>query len=260
MTALHTTADGPDDGPPVVLLHGFTQTSASWSPVAASLGDAHRVTRVDLPGHGGSAEVRLDLAATAAAVADECGRAAYVGYSMGGRVALRLALDRPDLVTHLVLVGATAGIDDADARADRRLQDEERARDLERDGTDAFLDRWLAQPLFAGLDPRPDDLTARRANPADGLAASLRLSGTGAMDPPWWDQLGRLGRAGVPATVVVGARDEKFTALGRRLVAGIGPTATLEVVPGAGHACHLEDPEAFLTVLRRVLPTAPPTV
>lgn len=233
--------------PRVVLLHGFTQTGVSWRPVVELLGSDVDVVTPDLPGHGTAGDVRLDLAGTAAHVADLGGRATYVGYSMGGRVALRLALDRPDLVAGLVLVGATAGIDEPAERAARREADEALARRIEAEGVDAFLADWLAQPLFAGLTPAPEDRAARRANTAAGLAASLRLSGTGTMDPPWWDELGRID---VPTTVVVGERDAKFRALGERLVAGIGPRARLAVVAGAGHACHLEAPEIVARLLR----------
>ncbi len=250
MALLHAARAGPAGAPRIVLLHGFTQTSASWAPVAGPLAEDRQVVAVDLPGHGGSSEVRLDLTDTAAPVAEVGGQATYVGYSMGGRVALRLALDRPRLVERLVLIGATAGIDETDERAARRAADEARAQALERDGVDRFLEGWLAQPLFAGLTPRPEDLAARRANTAEGLAASLRQSGTGTMDPPWWDELAVLGRAGIPVAVVVGERDAKFTALGQRLVTAIGATATLVAIPGAGHACHLEDPDAVLAVLR----------
>lgn len=236
-----------------MLLHGFTQTGASWDPLVPALAENHRVHRVELPGHGGSAEVRLDLTGTAAALADQVGRATYVGYSLGGRVALRLALDHPEAVERLVLVGATAGIGNTDERAARRTHDEELARSVEHDGVDAFLDRWLAQPLFAGLPPERAGREARRANTAAGLAASLRLSGTGTMDPPWWDELPGLGATGIPVTVVAGERDAKFRALGARLAAGIGASAELVLVPDAGHACHLEQPAAFLAATELAL-------
>jgi 2-succinyl-6-hydroxy-2,4-cyclohexadiene-1-carboxylate synthase len=219
----------------------------SWRPVVERLGDEVEVVTPDLPGHGTAGAVRLDLAGTAAAVATAGGRATYVGYSMGGRVALRLALDRPEVVERLVLVGATAGIDDPAERATRRDDDEARARRIEADGVATFLDGWLAQPLFAGLTPEPDDLAARRANPAAGLAASLRLSGTGTMDPPWWDELGGLA---VPTTIVAGEHDPKFRALGRRLADAIGGPTELVVVPGASHACHLQAPEEMAQIIR----------
>ncbi|CAN5506748.1 2-succinyl-6-hydroxy-2,4-cyclohexadiene-1-carboxylate synthase [soil metagenome] len=251
MDRLHTETHGAAGGRRLVLLHGFTQTSVSWAPVVDALAGDPEVVTVDLPGHGRSGAVHLDLAATAAAVAEVGGSATYVGYSMGGRVALRLALDRPDLVRRLVLIGATAGIDDAAGRAARRAADAERAQAIERQGAAAFLEGWLTQPLFAGLHPRPEDLAARRANTAEGLASSLRLSGTGAMDPSWWTELPHLGRRGTSVAVGAGEREQKFTALGRRLVDDIGPTASLELVPGTGHACHLEDPTAVAALLRR---------
>jgi 2-succinyl-6-hydroxy-2,4-cyclohexadiene-1-carboxylate synthase len=233
----------------MVLLHGFTQTGVSWRPVVERLGDDVEVVAPDLPGHGTAGDERLDLVGTAATVADLGGRATYVGYSMGGRVALRLALDRPDLVERLVLVGATAGIDDPAERVARRQADEALARRIEADGVGAFLTGWLAQPLFAGLTPEPDDLAARRANTAAGLAASLRLSGTGTMDPPWWAELAALA---APTTIVAGEHDAKFRALGQRLAAAIGggSSATVEVVAGTGHACHLQDPSEVAKVIR----------
>ena len=234
-----------------MLLHGFTQTGVSWRPVVERLGDDVAVATPDLPGHGTAGDVRLDLAETAEAVAAAEGRATYVGYSMGGRVALRLALDHPEVVDHLVLVGATAGIDDAAERTARREADEALARRIEADGVAAFLDGWLAQPLFAGLTPEPADLAGRRAHPAAGLAASLRLSGTGTMDPPWWDVLADLA---VPTTLVAGEHDPRFRALAHRLATAIGGDTTVEVVPGATHACHLQAPEAMAQIIRTHLP------
>jgi len=231
----------------IVLLHGFTQTGVSWRPVVERLGDDVEVAVPDLPGHGRASDQRLDLAGTAAAVAATAGRAIYVGYSMGGRVALRLALDHPDRVERLVLVGATAGIDDPAERAARREADEALARRIEADGVEPFLAGWLAQPLFAGLTPAPDDLAARRANTAAGLAASLRLCGTGTMDPPWWDGLGGLA---APTTVVAGEHDARFRALGERLAGAIGGAARVEVIASTGHACHLQDPAAVARVIR----------
>ncbi len=236
-----------------MLLHGFTQTGVAWRPVAELLAGTRvdvDVVAPDLPGHGSAAAERRDLPATAAALAGSLaagGPAVVVGYSMGGRVALRLALDHPEAVRHLVLVGATAGIDDPAERAARREADEALAARIEAEGVDPFLDRWLAQPLFAGLEPAADDLAARRANPAAGLAASLRRSGTGTMDPPWWDELPGLA---VPTTVVAGEQDAKFRALGRRLAAGIGGPSELVVVPGTGHACHLQDPAAVAAIVQ----------
>lgn len=234
-------------GPRVVLVHGFTQTGVSWQPVADLLVADHEVVRVDAPGHGGSASVRADLSEGARLLGEVGGRATYVGYSMGGRLALRLALDRPDLIDGLVLIGATAGIDRPVERITRRATDEVLAASLEMSGVDAFLERWLAEPLFAGFSPTAADLAARRTNSAAGLAWSLRLAGTGTMDPPWW---GELPRIGAPTMVLAGERDPKFSAIGRRLADAIGPNAHFDQVPAAGHAAHLEQPVWVANAIR----------
>jgi 2-succinyl-6-hydroxy-2,4-cyclohexadiene-1-carboxylate synthase len=225
---------------PIVLLHGFTQTGASWDPVRHHLPAPWVVVAPDLPGHGAAAIPAAGLTETADRLAaDLAGPALVVGYSMGGRVALRLALDHPHLVAGLVLVGATAGIDDPEQRAERRAADEALARRIETDGVAAFLDHWLAQPLFDSLEVDPLDRSARLANTPEGLAGSLRLAGTGTMDPPWWDELTTIT---CPTVVVWGERDTKFASLGTRLAHAIGSEASTAEVAGAGHAAHLEDP------------------
>ena len=199
----------------------------------------------DLPGHGARSEVRADLWEAARLVGDECGPAAYVGYSLGGRVALHLALAQPELVERLVLVSATAGLEDRAERRARVAQDEELARSLETEGVDAFLQRWLAQPLLAGLPAHAAGLEARRENTAEGLAAALRLMGTGTQEPLWR----RLDELCMPVLVVAGERDDKFAEQAVGLGGWIGSTAALALVPDAGHACHLERPDTFLELL-----------
>ncbi len=246
-TPLHTTEEGA--GRPLALVHGFTQTLSSWGSLAENLAVDHRVICVDAPGHGGSAAVRADLWEGGRLLGRTAGRASYVGYSMGGRLCLHLALAEPSLVDKLVLIGATAGIDDPAERALRREADEALARQLEAEGLETFLRRWLAQSLFAGLAPDAAAIEARRQNTVAGLAGSLRSAGTGAQDPLW----DRLHELAMPVLVVAGERDDKFRALGERLVTSIGPNAHLAVVPNAGHAAHLEAPEHFLTLFREFL-------
>jgi 2-succinyl-6-hydroxy-2,4-cyclohexadiene-1-carboxylate synthase len=225
----------------LALVHGFTQTGRSWARVAELLGG--EACTPDLPGHGDRSDRPSGLWAGARAIGLECGRGTYVGYSAGGRHLLHLALDRPDLVDRLVLLGATAGIEDDHERAARVASDEALARRVEDIGVERFLDEWLAQPMFAGV---PDDgRTDRLRNTAAGLAASLRLAGTGAQEPLW----DRLDDVTCPVLVLAGERDEKFTAIGRRLAAAL-PAATFDLVPGAGHAAHLEQPDAFVTLVR----------
>jgi 2-succinyl-6-hydroxy-2,4-cyclohexadiene-1-carboxylate synthase len=233
-------------GPRLVLVHGFTQTRAHWAAVAAELAAGHEVVRVDAPGHGGSADLTADLRDGADLLAATTGRATFVGYSMGGRLCLHLALAHPDLAAGLVLVGASPGIDDQAKRQQRIAADEVWARRLEEEGLDTFLAEWLAQPLFAGLDERAADVGARRENTAAGLAASLRLAGAGAQQPLWE----RLAELAMPVLVVAGEDDRRFTILARRMADAIGDSAEVAVVPGAGHGVHLEAPSAFLEILR----------
>lgn len=229
-----------------MLVHGFTQTRRCWGPIADDLARDHEVVLVDAPGHGDSAAVEADLVGAGHLLADCGGPATYVGYSMGGRMVLHAALDRPDVVRALVLVGATAGLESADERAARRADDEARALRLEEIGVEAFVDEWLALPLFAGLDAASAARPERLRNTVAGLAGSLRRAGTGTQEPSWH----RLGDLTVPVLVVAGENDDKFVALGRRLAAAIGPSATFEVVEGAGHTAHLERPQRFLEILR----------
>jgi 2-succinyl-6-hydroxy-2,4-cyclohexadiene-1-carboxylate synthase len=247
LSMLHAEVSGR--GPRVVLVHGFAQNRNCWGPIDTDLARDHEVVRVDAPSHGRSSQFHAGLRTGARLIADQGGRATYVGYSMGARFVLHLALANPELVERLVLIGGTAGIDDADARAERKRNDEAMAARLERDGLEPFLDAWLAQPLFAGLTDEMQFRDARVENTIEGLAESLRQAGTGSQDPLW----ARLARIDVPAFVVAGEDDAKFSAEGARLVESIGSNATLALIKGAGHAAHLERPDLFLTTLREWL-------
>lgn len=240
-------------------MHGFTQTARSWpDSIVSGLADTgHEVVAVDAPGHGSASDVHLDLWDGARRLGVEGGRAAYVGYSMGGRLVLHLAILRPDLIERVVLVGATPGIADEAERAARRTSDEELANGLERDGVDVFLERWMANPLFATLPADAAGLDDRRSNTVAGLAASLRLMGTGVQEPLW----DRLAARTMPALFVAGEADEKFAALAREMGRAWGGPAEVALVTGAGHACHLEQPRRFLDAIVTFLqgPTATPT-
>lgn len=232
-------------GPRMVLVHGFTQTLRSWDEIAFLMGHRFRIVRVDLPGHGGSADVRLDFAGTADAIGDVGQRAVYVGYSMGGRLCLQLALDRPELVEALVLIGSSPGIPDRGARLARQRSDEQLAREIEQVGTARFLDKWLSQPLFRNFVPTATDLESRRANSPAGLAAALRLLGTGVQEPLW----DRLVKLEVPVLLLVGAYDPEYSLIADRMAGSIGGQTMVAHVPNAGHAAHLEQPKPACRII-----------
>ena len=231
----------------LVLAHGFTQTARSWSTIEAMLAERRPdldALALDLAGHGDAAEVRHDLPQAADDLVARGGDGTYVGYSMGGRVALHAALAHPGAVRRLVLIGATAGIDDEEGRAERRRHDQELADRVVRLSIAAFVDEWLDQPLFVGLTEETCQRDDRLRNTPAGLASSLRLCGTGTQRPLW----DRLGELTCPTLVLVGERDPKFRAIGERLAEGIAD-ARLEVVAGAGHSVHLERPDATVDAL-----------
>jgi 2-succinyl-6-hydroxy-2,4-cyclohexadiene-1-carboxylate synthase len=233
----------------VVLLHGFAGTRRTWDGVSERLDpEHHRPLALDLPGHGEQADAPRPIS-FAGCVEHVLARAperfALCGYSLGGRVALHVALAAPERVTRLVLVSATAGIEDTAERARRSAADRRLAAELEAAPLDEFVARWCAQPMFAD-DPPAVDLLARedyRRNRPDAIAAVLRGIGTGEMTPLWE----RLHELKMPATVLVGDRDTKFQALGRRM-ADLMPRAIMKTVPG-GHRLPLESPSAVVDAL-----------
>jgi 2-succinyl-6-hydroxy-2,4-cyclohexadiene-1-carboxylate synthase len=249
-------------GPAVMLLHGFTGSGQSMSEVALALARDFEVTTPDLPGHGCSIAVddgrvyALDECLDRlAATLEKAGhaKAHWIGYSMGARIALAFALRFPGRVDSLLLIGARAGIENASERAGRRRADEALADRIETGGIGAFVDEWLAQPLFASQRRLGREFVAaqrrqRLGNDARGLAASLRGLGPGAQ-PPLFDDLPRLD---VPVLLVAGALDHAFVAHARDLERRL-PDAEVREIADAGHAVHLEQPAAFMEAAREFL-------
>jgi 2-succinyl-6-hydroxy-2,4-cyclohexadiene-1-carboxylate synthase len=218
--------------------------------VVAALGERYRALAPDIRGHGASSA--LEPVTLAAVLRDLTGLAppqfTLVGYSMGGRIALHAALAFGARIERLVLLGASPGLADPEERKARRADDEQLAGEIERSSIDAFAERWAQTPVLAGQPP--EVLAAvhadRLRNHPAGLARALRGLGTGALSSLW----DRLGAVGMPVTLVVGERDEKFRAIATQMISAL-PDAELIVVPGAGHAVHLEAPEAVAAVIDR---------
>ncbi len=248
---------------PVLLLHGFTGDKTSFDGqdgLVAVLGRTRRVLVPDLPGHGTTAiaGAPCTLARTADLLrsmleTQGVARATVVGYSMGGRLALQLALRSAAVVERLALVSASAGLPSEDERSARRQQDEELARFIEDHSIEEFVARWEALPLFATERVLSSEVRAARRRQRlrsrpSGLAASLRAMGTGAQ--AWLGP--RLGELSMPVLVVAGMLDQKFAAIARGLAPGVRGGA-LALVDGAGHAVHLEQPASVAALLREFL-------
>lgn len=253
--SIELAADVFGDGPPLVLLHGFTGSSGAWGNLAQRLAERHRVIAFDLPGHGASpaprdpAQVRLPQVAEAlvrALAALDVREAHWIGYSLGARTALQVAVAHPEVVRSLVLEGGSPGIADSVERAARAAADAALADAIERDGLEHFVDAWLAQPLFASQARLPADVRVRERarrlrGSAVGYAASLRAMGTGTQ-APLWEHLREV-RARV--LLIAGALDVKYCAIAHAMAASL-TDARVAIVHGAGHAVHLERPDAWL--------------
>jgi len=251
-------------GPAVLLLHGFTGRGADWSPFLPTLRRTARTVVVDLLGHGRSdaptdparhaiERQAVDLAWILRHL--DVGPVVVVGYSMGARVALRLAITEPGLVRGLILESPSAGIADARERATRAAADAALAERLERDGLEPFLEIWEANPLFSAERRLPPAAQARihegrRRNQPAALAASLRGAGQGVMEP----LVERLRTIRCPTVVIAGSLDsaaiERAAVIARRV-----PSVRLLILPDRGHAPHREDPARFRRLLIERLAT-----
>ena len=258
---LHVDVRG--SGPPLVLLHGFTQTGRLWGHFGDLLAESHTLIAVDLPGHGDSGSVRADLPTTAGLVAEAARTVAgdeacaLLGYSLGARVALQVAIRAELPLRHVVFIGLTAGIEDPLLRQSRRVSDNDLADELEASGdVELFVDAWLHGPMFERLASGGAAGRAERLrNSAAGLASSLRLCGTGTQEPVW-DLLPALPS---PVLAMAGSDDTRFVSHALR-VARLVPHAIASLVPGGGHAVHLAQPEQSGRIVHHWLEAVEPGV
>lgn len=241
------------------MLHGFLGSGEDFAPLAQRLPSQVNVLALDLPGHGRTLLDADDPAWSVEGCADAIlawldaeGIAAphLFGYSMGGRIALRLAIAAPSRFGAIVIESASPGLETADARAQRRHDDAGLAARLLGMPLERFIDDWYAQPLFASLAASAAYAELRalrlRGDPV-GLARALTCLGSGAQQS-LWPRLGELHR---PVHLVVGAQDARYRDIAARMAA-LAPAMRVRVFAGAGHNVHVEQPERHAGYLAEV--------
>ena len=229
--------------PSLLLLPGFMQRGDAWEAVAERLAERYPSIPLDFTSHS----FRGRLAEIEAAAGEG---AVLVGYSLGGRLALRAALRAPTRYAALVLVGASAGIESGAERRARRMADASLATWIERHAIEAVVERWERQPVFASQAPQvvAAQRRGRLSHEPAQLAALLRSAGQGAL-PPVWERLGELA---MPVLALAGALDEPYVAAAERMATAL-PRGAVRSVEGAGHAPQLERPAEVASVLLEFL-------
>ncbi len=220
------------------------QRGESWAPVAELLSPRYPSVVVDHREH--DREGRL---AEIAEAAGEPG-AVLCGYSLGGRLCLQAALREPERYRGLVTLGASAGLESEGDREARQNADEQLASWIERSPIEEVVDVWERQPLFADQSEalieaqRPGRLSFSGSE----LAGLLRSAGQG-VTKPVWHQLPALE---LPLLALAGARDVRYLSAARRM-ADLVPDGHAEAIEEAGHAAHLQRPDAVAARLERFL-------
>jgi len=249
-------------GEPLLLIHGFTGSIAQWEPLAASLSRTYQLIMVDMLGHGSSdAPLQVERYSTFEVVEDLAEllqmlghkQVHVLGYSMGGRIALSFAMQKRELVRSLIMESSSPGLASEEERLARTKSDQALAKRIEQQGIEWFADYWGKLPLFSSMLQLPEARQKqlhelRLRNRPFGLAQSLRGIGTG-VQPSWWQQLDELM---IPVLLIAGELDTKYCHIAKQMQGRL-PQAQLEIVPGAGHNVHVEQPHLFDTIIKRFL-------
>lgn len=242
-------------GVPIVLLHGFTGDTTIWQRIRPSLETSHQVIAIDLLGHGESdkpddvSEYHIEtVACDLIKLIDRLsiGKVHLLGYSMGGRLALYLAIHFTEYFHSLILESASPGLETEQEQEERRTRDNALADKIETNGIEWFVDFWENLSLWESQQSLSHEIlatqrTQRLQNFPLGLANSLRGMGTGVQPNLWDDLFGLM----LPIQLIVGEQDSKFIRINREMAKRI-PNVAMTTITGAGHTVHLENPTAFI--------------
>ncbi|MBW2601566.1 MAG: 2-succinyl-6-hydroxy-2,4-cyclohexadiene-1-carboxylate synthase [Deltaproteobacteria bacterium] len=252
-SSLHYETYGNPSAQPIVFFHGFMGNTKDWGDVISHLSNTYYCIAIDLPGHGKSLGLAEEDMYTFSGALDatvhimeheQAIPATVVGYSMGGRFALYMAVHFSYTCSRLIIESASPGIREGYQREKRRQLDDRRADELKRSNFEDFLRSWYHQPIFETVAESEERLeqiiSKRRFNDTKELAKALRGMGVGRQDS-LWEYLPALY---IPALLVTGERDDKYMDVLLNMAASM-PNATLKTVPGRGHNVHMEDPVAM---------------
>lgn len=251
---------GDKNRPTVMFLHGFLGNGGSWHEIIQVLKRRFFCITVDMPGHGKSLSIDESwykfsgCAKLLIRMLDKMNRDRFslVGYSMGGRSGLYLALNYPDRIDKLVLESSSPGLKTKKEQRDRQRADKKLAQELKNGTLEDFLRKWYSQPLFESLKKDKKKFEAvfkeRQKNDGQGLAASLRHTGTGVQESLW----GKLKELYIPTLLIVGEYDLKFQAIAKKMSAK-SEKIKVNCVSGAGHNVHFEKPPEYARILAEFL-------
>jgi 2-succinyl-6-hydroxy-2,4-cyclohexadiene-1-carboxylate synthase len=225
----------------VLFIPGFMQRGDAWRPVAELLPERYPSRLLDHAEH--SFEGRMDEILSS-------GARVLVGYSLGGRLALRAALRSPESFDAVVVVGSTAGIEEGPLRVARAQADEKLASWIEAMPIEDIVSLWERQPLFADQSDLlvESQRPGRLSHDPRSLALLLRTAGQGVLEPVWHE----LRSLELPLLAIAGARDEGYTAAAKR-IASTAPRGRVAIVEDAGHAAHLQRPEEVARLIAEFL-------
>jgi 2-succinyl-6-hydroxy-2,4-cyclohexadiene-1-carboxylate synthase len=239
--------------PTLLFLHGFLGCKEDWSAIVGRLQGAYQILTLDLPGHGEALfddPSSYEMENCAASIIELLSKLAVksvhlIGYSMGGRVALYLAVHYPEFFRKVLLISASPGIEDEQERRERIETDSALAEHLENDNFAIFLENWYSAKIFASLQEQPKLLetiiSKRKNNSTKHLALSLRHMGTGQQSSLWQ----ALTSLKVPIDLVVGALDPKFVSIAEKMLPYNPAQMRLHKIKNSGHAVHLENERAL---------------